>query len=172
VLTTWYPLARLPQSFRLLLTVFIFFNPIPVDDSHRKAAQKRQLEPALHLSLEDQVQWRCAGFVQAEIDKYAEELIEANEELSQRQDDEVGSDDDHDNEARSATDEEENGDQKPKKRASKAKQRKRAGRQGASRPLQPVFRLSPALISARATLQTLPSSARPRFRRAGASTTW
>ena len=48
---------------------------------------------ALPLSLDDEVQYRCAGFVQAEIERYAEEIAEPSEEDPERSDEGSGDDD-------------------------------------------------------------------------------
>lgn len=117
------------QSFRLLLTLHIFFNPLAAEDSQRKAAQARTLAPALHMALADQVQWRCAGFVQAEIDRYAEELAEAGEALS-----EDGADGSSDLSEQDDDDDDEGAGKKVKSKAknSKSSGKKSAAPEGAS----------------------------------------
>ncbi|KAI8989117.1 hypothetical protein BD414DRAFT_486064 [Trametes punicea] len=60
-------------AFQNLLTLHILFCPsetILPDGTRLPTA-------ALPLSLDDEVQYRCAGFVQAEIERYAEEIAEA-----------------------------------------------------------------------------------------------
>lgn len=121
--------CHLKQSFRLLLSLHIFFNPLRVDDSTRKEAQSRNVPAPLHLTLNDEVQWRCAGFVQAEIDKYSEELLEAAESLDLDE-----NDSDNAEENASELGDEENSTPKPVKKSSKsaAKQRAKVNERGAS----------------------------------------
>ncbi|KAI0672301.1 hypothetical protein C8Q78DRAFT_1026321 [Trametes maxima] len=73
-------------AFQNLLTLHILFCP-----SETTAPDGSRLPTAaLPLSLDDEVQYRCAGFVQAEIERYAEEIAEAAPE------EEAGSDEDSD----------------------------------------------------------------------------
>lgn len=48
------------------------------------------------MSLDDEVQCRCAGFVQAEIERYAEEIAEAEPAEESRSDDESDEEEDQD----------------------------------------------------------------------------
>ncbi|KAI1786918.1 hypothetical protein LXA43DRAFT_975514 [Ganoderma leucocontextum] len=74
-------------AFQGLLTLHILFcaTEITAPDGSRLATA------ALPLSLDDEVQYRCAGFVQAEIERYSEEITEEHPEdhrSSEEEDDE------------------------------------------------------------------------------------
>lgn len=57
------------QAFQNLLTLHILFSkPAEVAED-----QQSPLDPLL-LSMGDEVQYRCAGFIQAEIERYSSEL--------------------------------------------------------------------------------------------------
>ncbi|KAI0772878.1 hypothetical protein BD413DRAFT_622407 [Trametes elegans] len=71
-------------AFQNLLTLHILFCP-----SETTAPDGTRLPTAaLPLSLDDEVQYRCAGFVQAEIERYAEELAEDTPEEEHNSDEE------------------------------------------------------------------------------------
>ncbi|KAI0657496.1 hypothetical protein C8Q70DRAFT_919344 [Cubamyces menziesii] len=76
-------------AFQNLLTLHILFCPseTTMPDGTRLPTA------ALPLSLDDEVQYRCAGFVQAEIERYAEEIAEPSEEDPERSDEGSGDDD-------------------------------------------------------------------------------
>lgn len=57
---------------------------------------------SLALSLDDEVQYRCAGFIQAEIERYAEELGEATSEVQNGSDDDDASSESEDESAPAA----------------------------------------------------------------------
>jgi len=59
---------------------------------------------SLALTLDDEVQYRCAGYIQAEIERYAEFLgnDDRDEDKSEKSDAEVGSDEDGAGAAKSA----------------------------------------------------------------------
>ncbi|KAL1948450.1 hypothetical protein VTO73DRAFT_12525 [Trametes versicolor] len=79
-------------AFQNLLTLHILFCP-----SETTAPDGSRLPTAaLPLSLDDEVQYRCAGFVQAEIERYAEEIAEAEPAEEPRSDDESDEEDDQD----------------------------------------------------------------------------
>ncbi|KAI0316231.1 hypothetical protein OF83DRAFT_1276961 [Amylostereum chailletii] len=61
-------------AFHNLMNLHILFNPSQAQDIHGNMSPL-----GLHaITLDDEVQFRCAGFVQAEVERYAEELEEAN----------------------------------------------------------------------------------------------
>ena len=61
------------QAFQNLMTLHILFASTAEEDAE---GNPLPLSP-LALSMGDELQYRCAGFVQAEIERYAEELEEA-----------------------------------------------------------------------------------------------
>ncbi|KZT59992.1 hypothetical protein CALCODRAFT_449346 [Calocera cornea HHB12733] len=91
------------SSFDALLTLYILFSPGEVPG-------KKTPGSVLPLSLDDQLQYRCAGFMQAEIEKYADEVAEANDDDEEPPQNEDGSDVDMDG-----------GEEKQKRKASKPK---------------------------------------------------
>ncbi|KAI0634280.1 hypothetical protein C8Q77DRAFT_1110838 [Trametes polyzona] len=77
-------------AFQNLLTLHILFCP-----SETTAPDGSRLPTAsLPLSLDDEVQYRCAGFVQAEIERYAEEIAVAEPEEEHSSGDDSGDDED------------------------------------------------------------------------------
>ncbi|OBZ76095.1 Cohesin subunit psc3 [Grifola frondosa] len=78
-------------AFQNLMTLHILFCPaesIAPDGSRLPTA-------SLPLTLEDEVQYRCAGFVQAEVERYAEELAETSGGETSSSEDEDVSDGEH-----------------------------------------------------------------------------
>ena len=73
-------------AFEKLLTLYILFSAppsqLPTDDSTQ---QQSPLAP-LGITMTDEIQYRCAGFVQAEVERYAEELELENPEAGRRND--------------------------------------------------------------------------------------
>jgi len=70
--------ALIQQAFQHLLTLHVLFGP---------AVHPPGTEPSeLHLTMDDETQYRCAGFVQAEIEKYADETKEEREVVEDKSD--------------------------------------------------------------------------------------
>ena len=61
------------KAFQNLMTLHILFASSAEEDAEGKPLPLSSLA----LSLSDELQYRCAGFVQAEIERYAEELEES-----------------------------------------------------------------------------------------------
>ncbi|KZO94707.1 hypothetical protein CALVIDRAFT_198341 [Calocera viscosa TUFC12733] len=91
------------SSFHTLLTLYILFSPSQMPG-------KKTPGDLLPLSLDDQLQYRCAGFMQAEIEKYADEVAEGRNDDEEQAQDEEGSDVDMDG-----------GEEKPKEKAGRPK---------------------------------------------------
>lgn len=96
------------QAFNLLLNLHVLFNPATDLTPIEKRDNIYSVPEELELTLDEQVQWRCAGFMQAEIEKYAEEKVDLT--ASQL---EVGSDEEMDDE---------DDDAPPKKKGGKKKE--------------------------------------------------
>jgi len=79
---TWYK-----QAFKHLLDLHVLFS------SNNSYAQNGNPHPtaSLSLTLDDEVQYRCAGFIQAEIERYADFLDDNHEEEATSQPSEDGS---------------------------------------------------------------------------------
>lgn len=100
------PLNIYPQAFQNLMMLHVLFIPaIPDPDGPSPSP----LSSMLALTLDDEVQHRCAGFVQAEIERFAEELVENG------QDDGRGHDDDEEGSERSGSEDDEPGPSRKKK---------------------------------------------------------
>ena len=56
------------QAFCFLTTIYVLFNQY---DPNAPASN-------LHLSMDEQTQYRCAGFVQSELERYADEMSPAD----------------------------------------------------------------------------------------------
>ncbi|KAJ7094006.1 hypothetical protein B0H15DRAFT_799033 [Mycena belliarum] len=80
------------------------------------------LEEKLHITLDDEVQFRCAGYVQAEIERYAEMLVDPEAE----QDDDEDQDDEKEND--SGDEGSDAGDESKKKEKSKTRAQKKKKR--------------------------------------------
>lgn len=76
------------------------------------------------LTLDDEVQYRCAGFVQAEIERFAEELAENGQGDEHGQ----GGDEDEDDESQHSELEEDEPALSKKKKGAKAKKSKKGAR--------------------------------------------
>ncbi|KAI0356888.1 hypothetical protein OH77DRAFT_1423133 [Trametes cingulata] len=106
-------------AFQNLLTLHILFCP-----SETTAPDGTRLPTAaVPLSLDDEVQYRCAGFVQAEIERYAEEIAEPEPE------EEAGSEEDSDGE-----EEQEEADEQPKGKKGRAGKGKSATKAASPSP--------------------------------------
>ena len=57
------------------MNLHILFCPVQAEEQPGPASATSMLS----LVLDDEVQYRCAGFVQAEIERYADELVENNQ---------------------------------------------------------------------------------------------
>ncbi|KAJ6612818.1 hypothetical protein B0H10DRAFT_2051218 [Mycena sp. CBHHK59/15] len=93
-------------AFMSLVNVYILFGP----------AEK------MSITLDDEIQYRCAGYVQAEIERYAETLVEPEEEEQEEADDEE-KDNDSGDDSSDAGDEGKKKKDKGKGKAPKAKKR-------------------------------------------------
>ena len=88
------------QSFTWLLNIHNLFH-----SAGREANASSLALGSLALPMEDEVQYRCAGYIQAEIERYAEEIEEDEED---------------DDEESSGTESDEETPKKAKKRSRKA----------------------------------------------------
>ncbi|KZV96026.1 hypothetical protein EXIGLDRAFT_833952, partial [Exidia glandulosa HHB12029] len=64
------PCERVARAaFQKLISLHVLFRPPPPDSDGATAPSS-----VLHLTMDEQTQYRCAGFVQAEIERYADEV--------------------------------------------------------------------------------------------------
>jgi cohesin complex subunit SA-1/2 len=84
-------LAYERQAFRYLINLYISFRRA---DWFGEA----DAEDSLLLTMDDEAQHRCAGFLQAEIERYAEEMEDASDVASNKEDKEDSSSDSDDDE--------------------------------------------------------------------------
>lgn len=84
------------QAFNLLLGLHVLFNPATDLTPVEKRDNIYSVPEELKLTLDEQVQWRCAGFMQAEIEKFAEEKLDLTASQQTDGSDDEDEDDDED----------------------------------------------------------------------------
>lgn len=108
---------RILQAFQNLMNLHILFCP-PTEGTTLPTS-------VLAISLDDQAQYRCAGFVQAEIERYADELEDLAPDAEEEGSQDGGSD---------AEDSENDAGPSKRKKSKKAKGKKPAGILGKGSP--------------------------------------
>lgn len=105
-----------------LMNLHVLFAPEVVDPS---GPSPSPISAMRALTLDDEVQYRCAGFVQAEIERFAEELAENAQGDDQGQ----AADDDEDDESQHSDSEEDEPAPSKKKKGTKAKKGKKGAKE-------------------------------------------
>lgn len=104
------------------MNLHVLFAPEVVDPS---GPSPSPISAMRALTLDDEVQYRCAGFVQAEIERFAEELAENDQGDDQGQ----GADEDEDDESQHSGSEEDEPAPSKKKKGTKAKKGKKGAKE-------------------------------------------
>ncbi|GAW03352.1 mitotic cohesin complex [Lentinula edodes] len=69
-------------AFKNLLDLYVLFLSAPPNDAENTL-------PSLTMTMNDEVQWRCAGYIQAEVERYADAVNHSHNEDSNTEDDQT-----------------------------------------------------------------------------------